>query len=104
MAGTATTWLAHVTGATRAKFPAEKTNNNNNNNNNNNRNFSGTTAMNRQTTECSGFRNKQYFLVSITESASCFLSVSEQCCYRTFDWMNTDLAKLPAKERLPELV
>jgi hypothetical protein len=35
---------------------------------------------------------KQYFLVSPTESAGCVFSESEQCCYRTFDLINKDMA------------
>ena len=35
-----------------------------------------------------GFPNKQQFLVSLTEGASCVLPTSEQCCYRTPELKN----------------
>ena len=39
-----------------------------------------------------GFPKKQYFLVPLTESAGCVLPGSEQCCYRTPELRNKDMA------------
>ena len=35
--------------------------------------------------------NKQYLFASLTESVSCVLRCSKQCCYRTFGLINEDM-------------
>jgi hypothetical protein len=42
-------------------------------------------AVGYTTSSSGGYPKKQCFLVSLTGSAGCVLSGSEQCCYRTFN-------------------
>ena len=51
-----------------------------------------------------GFRNRQQFLMLLTESAACVLSGSEQCCYRTFDLNKDTVLCSCSSSRQPPLI
>jgi len=68
----------------------------------NNRKSSRKNTLEHATSTYSGFHNKQYFLVSLTESAASATLVSERCCYSTFSFVDkhTILLSFPSEDHI----